>query len=287
MPKVDIGVACAPTQINQWWVPLMQRLLVSQQKGIEIGRIHAVSSALPDHNKNYVVDDQQGRITPNNTKRRDDLTDANRVRAAGGFLGGDADWLFFIDDDTVPPEGALEHLLNLGKPFVGGVYYLGKFPHNPIAYYKQDDGTYAALVDYPHGALIEVDSIGMGCTLLHRSVFEEIQKGHKVYQRPNGSLYPMPLARVKNNKPNKNGGEAYVKNGWMHEPLLERSPEDKRPWPFYALEYGRTEDHYFCELAANVGIKPYLDTAVVCDHWKQKAVNRVAHKMAVTKMKSK
>lgn len=280
MGKVDIGIACSTMQPSQWWAKIMGFLLAEQKHGVEIGRIHAISSALPDHNKNYVIDDQQG-VAPADVKRRNELTDANRDKMVGGFLHGDAEWLFQIDDDTVPPHGALTHLLSLRRDFVGGVYFLGGPPYNVVAYYRLEDGTYAGVLDYPVGQLTAVDSIGMGCTLIHRSVFEKIQEAHVVLSRPNGSLIPVHKSLI------DAGSTAYpatgdvpettFKDGRLHMPLRVRHPDDKRPWPFFAMEYGRTEDHYFCELAASVGIRPYLETSIVCDHWKLKAVNKETH----------
>jgi hypothetical protein len=262
----------------------MTNLLTEQSKGVKIGRIHAVGSALPDHNKNYVIDDQRG-VAPREEKRRNELTDANRSTIVGGFLHGDSDWLWFLDDDTVPPKGALSHLLGLGREFVGGVYYLAKPPHNPIAYYRTDDGTYAALLNYPVGGLFQVDSIGMGCTLIHRSVFERIQNQHEVFLRPNGSLIPIHKDKIKGGEWDAKA-EEYVENGVYHMPLTKRHPDDRRPWPFFALEYGRTEDHHFCELAASVGVRPYLDTTLVCNHFKLRAINRAAHKLSLQQLEA-
>jgi hypothetical protein len=285
MGKVDIGIACSSAQFSQWWAKIMGFLLQEQSNGVDIGRIHAISSALPDHNKNYVVDNQQG-IAPADVKRRNDLTDANRAALVGGFLHGDSEWLFQIDDDTVPPAGALSHLLSLRREFVGGVYFLGGPPYNVVAYYRLSDGTYAGVLDYPVGQLVAVDSIGMGCTLIHRSVFEKIQAAHVVLSRPNGSLTPVLRSKFEEGSAafefSEETPEERFVNGCLITPLRERHPDDKRPWPFFSMEYGRTEDHHFCELAANVGIRPYLETAVVCDHWKLKAINKADHDRYLT-----
>lgn len=291
MTKVDIGIATYGAAASEWWSRVMAELLREQKAGIEIGRIHAISSALPDHNKNYVVDDRRG-IAPEGEKARNERTDANkstivgasangRVRS-GGFLHGDADWIFFMDDDTAPPQGALGQLLSLGRDIVGGLYFLAKPPHNPIAYMQGADGLYSALWKYPHGALMEVDSIGMGCTLVHRSVYERIMREFELFQRPNGTLMPVLRSQVHGRGPGK--GETEVVEGVLRMPLRPVSHEDERAWPFYAMEYGRTEDHHFCELARAIGIRPWLDTSIVCDHFKLKAVNRVAHQMMVEQL---
>lgn len=275
MAKVDIGIA---DSTRAWaWIDIMTFLVREQSNGVELGKIHGSRSALPDHNKNYLADDR--REAQVSQKRRNELTDMNRVRNMVGFLSGDAEWLFQIDDDVAPPDYAITHLMNLGRSFVGGLYFLAKPPHNPIAYYRREDNLYAPLWNYKRGTLSQVDSIGMGCTLIHRSVFEDIQASHTVYQRPTGALFAIPNSRIFDKElPTGEvlgGQKAYVSHGLYHMPLKEVDWEnDDRPWPFYAMEYGRTEDHHFCELAEEAGHKPWLDTNVVCTHRNLKEYNR-------------
>jgi hypothetical protein len=267
MPRVDIGVACASNQIPKWWAPLIRNLILEQKSGVEIGDIYAIGSALPDHSKNNIVSSSVL------GKRRDQLTDANRREITGKFLDGKGDYLFFLDDDTTHPKGTLSQLLGLGRDFVGGLYFNPKPPHNPIAYLRRDDGLYDAFWGWERGTLTQVDSIGMGCTLIHRSVFERIQEEHVVYQRPDGSIFPVYKGVIYEGEyltPTNPAATMFVESGWLYTKVEEvTNIEDNRAWPFYALEYGRTEDHFFCELAEHVGIKPWVDTTILCGHWKQ------------------
>lgn len=266
--KVDIAVACSPHQTPDWWSPLMSIMLHTDRlTDLEIGAIRTVSSALPDQNKINTI----GAM-----KRRLSLTDYNRSEIINkGFLEGGAEWIFWVDDDTVPPVNVIEHLVSLGLPFVAGLYFLPSKPYNPIAYKRMEElGLYYPIYGYPRGALIQVDSVGMGCTLIHRSVYEKIKEEHIVFERHNGALFPVHQSQV--NKPlvtkhNKRKAP-YVRAGVYHEQVMPQDEGDERNFPFYLLEHGRTEDHHLCELAANVGIKPYLDTTVECAHYKHRAV---------------
>jgi hypothetical protein len=262
--RVDIAVACAPNQIPQWWGPIMQALLKEQRDGLEIGHIHTSNSALPDSNKNKIV---AGDLLP---KNRLNLTDENRMKIAKQFLQKDSEWIFWIDDDTVPPPGAIRQLLEAQREMIAGVYFNNNPPHLPIAYIRREDGLYMG-VPYRPGGLVQVDSVGMGCTLIHRSVYERIMAEHTVVSLPNGSLTAVHNSNVKDSKYAKPGKEQYIRGGYLHTPITEIREDDNRAWPFYMLEHGRTEDHWFCELLANVGIRPWLDYSVVCKHWKPKA----------------
>lgn len=266
--KVDIGIACSPSQSPIWWAGLITAILAEERAGgVKLGRVLTVQSALPDHKKTNIVS-QTSIYAPETEKKRNELTDANREKAVKGFLEGDSDWLWFIDDDTVPPPDALTRLLAHAMPFVAGIYYNIRPPYNPIAYIRQPSGLYQTYMGFAKGTFTQVDSVGMGCTLIHRSVFEDIMSGHKLFMRPNGTLAPVHKRNVVNNKPPKEDKPEYVSDGYLHTRLLPLEEGDSRPFPFFVLEYGRTEDHYFCELADSVGYKPWLDTTIVCKHIK-------------------
>jgi hypothetical protein len=240
LAKVDIGVACGKAVLPAWWVPTLAAILAwDREDDIEICQIIAPETA---------------------------LTDANRNRIADDFLKGGSDWLLQMDDDTVPPLDALPSLLALGQSFCAALYHAKDDNEVPVAHLRNPGGRYYPLPHYVPGEIVPVDLVGMGCTLIHRSVFEDIQKAHVLATTLDGHVMPIPRECVFSEGPSRPPmvEVKQVEGDW----LLTRVAFDYAPrfWPFYAFTYGRTEDIWFCELAIEAGHRPVMDTGVVCKH---------------------
>lgn len=277
--RVMFAVAANKWQHPEWWTHFAEQYgMAMVDPNIEVIGALVKSQALPDDNKNHAVGKALSLLGP----RRDSLTDTNRNAAVEDALDAGADWIYWHDDDTVHPLGALKRLLAVGQPFVSGVYYLKQPPCNPVAYRRREDGSYYPVVDFRRGELLTVDSVGMGCALIHREVYEAIREAHYVYQRANFSLCPVRTTDVEHvdvrafKQIERLAGK--VVGDYRIEPMRKLSDEeiDAHPlgWPYYAMEYARTEDHHFCELAAAVGYKPALDTSINCQHWGERPVSR-------------
>lgn len=274
MITIDIAVASNKYQSPDWWAPLVGNVVQAVRRSdVAIGQIIVKPSAVPDHNKNSIVEYSLGH-------RREGLTDENRNGIIRDHLAGKADFIYWLDDDTVHPTGALVQMLSLHRPMVSGLYYNKRPPCNPIAYLRQPNGGYRPLWTFDPGELVEVDSIGMGCALIHRSVFEGIRDTHDVYQRPNFSLRALPKSLATKGK-NLARYAGKVVDGFYVEPYRlvsqDEMTESALAWPFYVLEYGRTEDHYFCEMAATAGFRPLVDTSINCEHWGERPVTRSSY----------
>jgi hypothetical protein len=95
------------------------------------------------------------------------------------------EWWLHLESDVFPPEDVIERLLSSGKKVIGGLYHIktGKertaliqelltlAPHEYQAIQMTNDKeTY-----YIDGKTKRVYHIGLGCMLIHRSVFSKIQ----------------------------------------------------------------------------------------------------------------
>lgn len=241
--KVAIGIPFYGPQEGAWWSQLVNHVASLPLQGVEYSGLIISGAMAADHNRNAIVRD---------------------------FLATDADWLFWIDADTIIPNGAIKRLLGLGKTLASGLYYGKGEPHPPIAYIKRPDGAYQAIdrtQEWERGEIIPIDAAGCGCLLSHRSVYEDIQKDYVVLQRRGGGIVSIHKDDVHGEIDNsaKHEWDGQVHKGQYRERLIHPTVGDLR-FPYFALEFGRTEDMYFFERAARVGHKCWLDTSIECGH---------------------
>lgn len=241
--RVAIGVPYFGPQEASWWSNLVNMVGSLHAQGIDYTGLILSGAMATDHNRNAIVAD---------------------------FLVTDADWLFWIDADTMVPNGCLPRMLALGKTMVSGLYYGKGGEHPPIAYFRRPDGAYQpmdVLTGWERGEILPVDACGMGCMLTHRSVFEDIMNAYIVYQRAGGGLTCIHREDIKGEvkASTRSPNDGKVRKGQLFERLIPPTVEVIK-FPFFALEFGRTEDMWFFELARRVGHKPWLDTSLECGH---------------------
>lgn len=109
-----------------------------------------------------------------------------------------AEWLMWIDDDMVIPKGAVAKLLESGKKCITGHYYSrshsdiygdGTYPTNVFHINEKGDGHERfdpAITDGIHLA----SAAGFGCLLMHKDVFEAVDKAAAARGCPPFVSYP-------------------------------------------------------------------------------------------------
>ena len=88
----------------------------------------------------------------------------------------EAEWLLYVDADQVFPAETLDRLLRMEGWVNSGLYCARLDAALPIAKIKDAHGVYQPLRSevVRAGEVVEVDSVGMGCCLVHRRVFETV-----------------------------------------------------------------------------------------------------------------
>jgi hypothetical protein len=216
----------------------------------------------------------------------------SRGAIADVFLKSSLEWLLTIDDDMLLPVGnadvfrsytgwkdfpepyasfnVLDRLMSHGKSLVGALYFGRQSLNSPPVY--AEGMSNKAEADYarkgPHDLIKPTQWVGTGCMLIHRTVFEDIEK-----RFPN-------LARVEG----KDGlwfcsTEASLRLGC--EKIFSKLQGDLTPTGAHeaAVALGRLialakaenprgcgEDVAFCLRAAASGHVPYVDMGLRCGH---------------------
>lgn len=112
-------------------------------------------------------------------------TSENRNWIAAKTVNSGCDYLFFVDDDMILPENALERLLEANKDIIGGVY---------LTKYEVQDYVYELLPDKQipkdeRVGVFEVAAIGTGAMLIKCEVFKHLKQPWFKYEwNENGSV---------------------------------------------------------------------------------------------------
>jgi hypothetical protein len=150
-----------------------------------------------------------------------------------------AEWLLMIDSDEQLSLETFDKLIDsvhdAERPIVAGLYF-GAWPGEfyptacPLIFRQVEGSTrFMPVLDYPTNELIEVDSAGTGCLLIHRSVFEAFQAEATVHEGKTWCWFrDMP-----------------VNGDWF------------------------SEDHFFCARAKELGFPIWAHTGATLPHRKR------------------
>ena len=106
------------------------------------------------------------------------------------FLETDYDYIWWIDDDIVPPFETLDRLIQADKDVIGAVCFSMKsengeyFPY-PVTLRYNDERRYQV---YYGSGIEEVDAIGGACVLVKRRVYESIERPYEFVYHKDGTL---------------------------------------------------------------------------------------------------
>lgn len=201
--------------------------------------------------------------------------DINRNKIVKRILETDAEYIWWIDADNLPPVDSLRRLLDVGKPLVSGLYYGGNLTSDiiPVAYLRRPDGAYHALhtvYQWERGEIVPVDAVGMGCFLTHRDVFTDIENNFVDVQAFGGWRFTVHKDDLKGELPEQPKKHPYggtIHKGTYYLPVYKPTVTGA-PFPHFQCQFTRTEDFVFCENAKRLGYEILVDTSVEVGHQK-------------------
>jgi len=214
----------------------------------------------------------------------------SRNTCADLFLKSDLEWMLTIDDDMLIPFGnatwfnghmgdsplpepfasfnALDRLLSHGKTLVGALYF-GRWKGGWPCYNEgKQESDYARRG--PHDVCKPTRWVGTGCMLIHRSVYEAIEKKFPHLGRgPDGkggqwfstSEHNLLDSVHRTHEMLGRGAMSGEKAAKAYEMLTGALMEAKRK-----SSLGMGEDAQFCIRAAESGHQPHVDMGLVCGH---------------------
>jgi hypothetical protein len=164
----------------------------------------------------------------------DSLIPRGRNKIAKMFLESDAKYLMFIDSDIKFQRWMVNRLRSHDKGIVGGVYLKKTLPYMPVmnAYLGEE------------GELAIMREIGTGFMMIRRDVLGAFR-----------AMWP------EHDYINDDDEQKGVYHDWFKTGVFRAKGASNR-------EPGRylSEDYYFCQEAAQLGYKTYLDRTILTQH---------------------
>ena len=123
-----------------------------------------------------------------------------RNKVVRKFLETDAEWLWFLDTDIEFPIDAIDQLLDAAERYdckiLAAPYWNTMHNHNLVVWFDKSYYPYAKI---PSQGIMRIHACGMGCTIIHREVFETMQNawdsddpwvwfGHDLVTLPSGKV---------------------------------------------------------------------------------------------------
>jgi len=211
-----------------------------------------------------------------------------RNKLATKFLASKFDWMLMLDDDTVPPCGnagwfnestgldlpewaaglnAIDRLVSHGKTLVGATYF-GRSPDAPPIFAEGIQRRKPLLASGPVDQVVPTKWVGTGCLLIHRRVFEDIEK-----------KFPH-LSRAENNGTGQwfTSSEHDLQNAVTkaielaheygdHGPEIVELLSKARHRSSIHSSLGMGEDVQLCVRATQSGHLPHVDLGLWCGHF--------------------
>jgi glycosyltransferase involved in cell wall biosynthesis len=152
------------------------------------------------------------------------------------------DWLLFLDADMRHPRNLLARLLAANRVIVSARYQMRREPFHTVAMRKAGPGRHDYKAIEEQSGLVEVDAVGAGALLIHRSVLEAL--------RHHGPDLGVAAAHLQVTR----GWNSYESDDWFR---YQEGPKGLRTV---------SEDMWFCERAKAAGFKIWCDLDTVCSH---------------------
>ena len=83
--------------------------------------------------------------------------------------------ILFLDDDVLPPPNAYEKLSVVPSEVVSGLYFKRQGRITPTIYREAHPSPQPIVIERGGSPIMEVEYVGGGCLLVHRSVFERLK----------------------------------------------------------------------------------------------------------------